>query len=503
MTPTTTSKYIVPPRILLSTAQVSSGAGSVLTSTPVASVGKGKLLSTGDPLSIPITTVNSRRFVPRVGPVFWLRDRVAEILLWKRGWKVTCTWMAAYEFLCVFPRLVFVVPHAIVLAVMLANSPPAPQPKPPPHPTFLAPPPPTPKSKKIEESASKTPVSLVPEGSKEWLANIQGIYNLMGFGYVYMQSADVHDRLAPISSQLNLSPEPSESSQLRASSFYIFTAVAVTLPPLGLLVVSPYFPTRLVALIGGLTPFSLLHPRILPYLPLLPQALQEVFILLTEASHSTYAKLQPWISNKLASTPYISKLARFPTPSPKLASIKNHPIRHLCAFSRRLVDNDRLSDDVCGAELRQVEKYENERWKLDEASPSLGLESSHIFDSGTTETGSGSWSKKHLKEGERCRWTRGRDGWSGVGDGGFVSSNLTFSLASGWNLVDTEDWREDVVGEWTGGLIDDDGWTYTNDVWSDPRPYPVYKASPDIATATVTRRRRWTRCIWYKGVSPH
>lgn len=61
-----------------------------------------KLLSTRNPLSIPITTANFRRFVAKVGPVFWLQDRIEEILLWKRGWKVTVVWMSVYAFLCGF-----------------------------------------------------------------------------------------------------------------------------------------------------------------------------------------------------------------------------------------------------------------------------------------------------------------------------------------------------------------------------------------------------------------
>lgn len=58
------------------------------------------LLSAKDPLSIQITSVNFKRFVERVGPVFWLQDRVEEIIMWRCGWKLTTVWMAAYAFLC-------------------------------------------------------------------------------------------------------------------------------------------------------------------------------------------------------------------------------------------------------------------------------------------------------------------------------------------------------------------------------------------------------------------
>jgi len=60
----------------------------------------GKLLSTRDQLSIPITAVNFRRFVSRTGFVFWLQDRIEEIVMWRKGWRVTGAWMAAYAFLC-------------------------------------------------------------------------------------------------------------------------------------------------------------------------------------------------------------------------------------------------------------------------------------------------------------------------------------------------------------------------------------------------------------------
>ena len=58
------------------------------------------LLSTRDPLSVPIMTANFRRFISKVGPVFWLQDRIEEIILWKKGWKRTTVWIAAYAFFC-------------------------------------------------------------------------------------------------------------------------------------------------------------------------------------------------------------------------------------------------------------------------------------------------------------------------------------------------------------------------------------------------------------------
>ena len=97
------------PQLLLSSSLPSNPLGSPGPSTPKPiSKKKGEptkptLLSSKDPLSLPITTNNFKRFVAKVGPVFWLQDRIEEILLWKRGWKVTTVWMIAYALLCMSP----------------------------------------------------------------------------------------------------------------------------------------------------------------------------------------------------------------------------------------------------------------------------------------------------------------------------------------------------------------------------------------------------------------
>ena len=60
------------------------------------------LLSTREQLSLPTTTANFRRFASKSGPVFWLQDRIEEVVMWKKGWKVTVAWMSAYAFICEF-----------------------------------------------------------------------------------------------------------------------------------------------------------------------------------------------------------------------------------------------------------------------------------------------------------------------------------------------------------------------------------------------------------------
>ncbi|KAF7422967.1 hypothetical protein PC9H_011131 [Pleurotus ostreatus] len=495
--PTLPTTYAVLPQILLSTTLLSSGNGLSL---PPAPTSVSKLMSKKDPLSIPITTVNFRRFVARVGAVFWLQDRVEEIVMWRKGWKYTVTWMAAYAFLCIYPRLVLLLPHTIVIGVMLVNSPSSPSPtrKQRSHSSLLTPPPPKP------PQTEPTPPFTTPvaEGSKEWLANIQGIQNLMGFG------ADVHDALVPILSHLTLLPTPQSPTSTRVQaptiSFYIFVVTVLTLPLLAFVVTSHYIPLRLISLVAGIAPVLLLHPSVLPYVPLVTRGLVDFTVWCVDAFE---ASLRTTL-RRIRLSPHLRSIRPYlpdhSSDSPRIG----HTIRHIRTSITRFIDNDRLQDDVWNAPITEVELFENERWKADEGSYA------YSDDSLTGGTGEQRWSKANLRDTERRGWTRGRDGWNGgVGEEGFVSSNLTFSLASGWAFVETEDWRKDVVGKWVGGLVDDDGWTYTNDVWSEPTAHPVYQ--PPIATSpskdaqrlteapasfTVTRRRRWTRRIWYKGV---
>ena len=159
----TKSGFNIQQILLSNTLQIPSNAPT----TPRASKGTPKLLSTRDPLSIPITTVNFKRFVSKTGPVFWLQDRVEEIVMWRKGWKYTAVWMAAYAFLCIFPRLVLLLPLVIVVGVMLATHP------------FLKQAPQKSEDPKVA-SVPPAPPAQSGEGSVAWLANVQAIQNLMG-----------------------------------------------------------------------------------------------------------------------------------------------------------------------------------------------------------------------------------------------------------------------------------------------------------------------------------
>ncbi|KAJ7716141.1 integral peroxisomal membrane peroxin-domain-containing protein [Mycena metata] len=377
------------------------------------------LLSSRDPLSVPILTVNFKRFIERVGPIFWVQDRIEEIVLWKRGWKVTSVWIAAYAFFCYFPRLLLLVPQLMLIGIILAT-----------HPETTHKPPPAPEAP-------------AEAGSVDWQANIQAIQNLMGL------VADGETALQPYIPYL---------THRKPQTPHILTALLVSLLPMVALVSLPVFPVRTVCLVLGIGPLLLTHPTVRALLP----SLAAMALAYLDAS------------------PLIAKLKAKICAGGSTATWKSLGVR--------LIDDANLTDECWVAQMREVELFENERF-------GAGADGTHQ-----------EWSKSNLRDGERTGWTRGRDGWSGVGGQGGVSSNLTFSLDPGWAFVSTEDWRADLAARWAAQpekdeeegqaaeIADEDGWVYTNDAWAARRP-PSAAFSPGVGG--VTRRRRWVRRIWY------
>ncbi|KAK0202240.1 integral peroxisomal membrane peroxin-domain-containing protein [Desarmillaria ectypa] len=184
--------------------------------------GQPPLLSVRDPLSLAIMSANFRRFVSKVGPVFWLQDRVEEVVMWRRGWKVTSTWIAAYAFLCYFPRLLLLLPQVAIIAVILA--------------TYKYTPPSSDPSSTVQE-----------EESVAWQANIQAIQNLMGF------YSDVYDAVHPLVLHLTY----------RAPfTLPLLTLVTLSLIPGILLVSLPFLPIRAICLSLGIVPLALTNPHV-------------------------------------------------------------------------------------------------------------------------------------------------------------------------------------------------------------------------------------------------
>ncbi|KAF9447007.1 hypothetical protein P691DRAFT_672356 [Macrolepiota fuliginosa MF-IS2] len=445
------------PQLLMGSIPTPSTAGKAAVSPPTNTrkkIGSEKavLLSSRDPLSLPIMTQNFKRFVAKVGPVFWFQDRVEEILFWKGGWKRTATWMTLYVFLCYFPRTILLIPHTILIGIILST-----------YPWASSASPSTPSS---PSDTSSTPTQQPAEGTAAWQANLQGIQNLMGFVAemtTLTQPYTYHLSLTPLHLTPSTSNISSHASPTTRSPYtpQILTLLVVTFFPLLVLIHLPTFPIREVALFVGLAPFIATHPTVRALAPTLLHSAQ------------------------ISIPAILSRYERFITLiHPSLTKWIHMPIR---TTIERFIDNDRLPDEIWRAEIREVELFENERY--DGIPPVI------------ESTGQG-WSKANLRQGERSAWTRGRDGWTGIGPEDEIrsvplqflcSSNLTFSLSQNWRFVPTEDWRKDLTGDWAGcGGADEDAWVYTNDAWLGPRP-GVYSAGG----GSVTRRRRWVRRVWF------
>ncbi|KAJ7180845.1 hypothetical protein C8R46DRAFT_1070756, partial [Mycena filopes] len=257
------------------------------------------LLSSRDPLSVPILTVNFKRFIERVGPIFWLQDRIEEIVLWKRGWKVTGVWIAAYAFFCYFPRLLLLLPHLTLIAIILAT-----------HPQTTNKPPPAP------EAPAET-------GSVDWQANIQAIQNLMGL------IADAETAVQPYIPYL---------THRKPHTPHILTALVLSLIPLIGIVSIPAFPVRAVCLFVGIAPLLLTHPTVRAVLP----ALSALALARVEAS------------------PLVGKLkaricARGAKPAGATAGAGGGASVSWRSLGARLLDDANLTDECWGAQMREVE----------------------------------------------------------------------------------------------------------------------------------------------------
>ncbi|KAJ7673126.1 hypothetical protein DFH06DRAFT_1123863 [Mycena polygramma] len=380
----------------LVSAVKSSAAGSLQSARKAA--GKHSIIRPGSSFCAHVDR-KLQTVIERVGPIFWLQDRIEEIVLWRKGWKLTSTWIAGYAFFCYFPRLLFLLPQMIIIGIILAT-----------HPeTTLKPPP--------------APEAPAESGSVDWQANIQAIQNPMGFILTSHQPQTANPRVFPVMALVSL----------------------------------PAFPVRIVCLLLGYRTAAAQpphHPRPPPQL-LRPGA----------RSHRSKPRGNPTARQGLRQ--------RLRVVAPVLE----------VAGGVRLIDDANLTDECWVAEKREVELFENERFGGDDTHKE--------------------WSKANLRDGERTGWTRGGTGGAASGQGG-VSSNLTFSLDPGWAFVTTEDWRADLEARRArqGGartaddegvaevaeVADDDGWMYTNDVWTAHRP-PSPSYSPSVGG--VTRRRRY------------
>ncbi|OCF37433.1 hypothetical protein I316_00554 [Kwoniella heveanensis BCC8398] len=460
-----------------------------------------ELSSQREGLSLPLVSNNFRRFITRVGPIFWLQDRVEEVLFWRKPlW--TWAWMMTWTFICFQPRTLLLLPSLILILILLhIHEKTTPLPSllgtfiPPSSATDrigVSPPSPNPATSTTASgsadasgaggstgssgggfSATTTKdaegdtisVPAVPpkevESGVDYYMNLQAIQNLMGL------VSDGYDYIAPRLASLQ-SPNPPTST-------------------LSL----PVTPTHLMLL--------LLPPTL--FLPLTP------------------VQLIPYLLLPLGLAP---PLLFHPNLTPSILNLPSHPlVRKVRAIVENLMLDDRLSDDIGRKAIGKVEVWENERLDPKIASSASNAGSAPVV------LPVGSWGAKHLRPSDRSPWVKvpsDDSKWKSTTDGLLSSTSssgnaeekdgkdakMVLALQEGWEWIPGEDWRIDASGLWSDVGIDAEGWVYSDDSWQNPAPTPYTEADspadknttstgntmPGLALRRVTRRRRWWRRVY-------
>ncbi|KIR57648.1 hypothetical protein I314_06543 [Cryptococcus bacillisporus CA1873] len=448
--------------------------------------GPRQLTTQREALSVPLLSNNFRRFVTRVGPVFWLQDRIEEVLYWRKPvW--TWAWILTWAFICFQPRALLLLPSLSLIVLLLhihERTHPVPSLigiiSPPPLATARVHPPsstdqsspdkPYTATATRDESGETVSVPVVPpkevESGVDYFMNIQAIQNLMGL------VSDGYDYLAPILSNLQ-SPNTSSPTSFPLTHTHII--LLLLLPTLFL----PLTPSWLI-------PYVILPLGLLPPLAFHPN-------------------LTPW-----------------------LLSLPRHPsIRKTRSVLEKWVLTDKLPDKYSGSKISQVYVWENER--LD---PKLASSSA----SSTGPVPPTSWSARFLRQGDRRAWIKIADVaegeeclWKSVDDTDLPNGDdeseveaKVLALKDGWEWL-PEDWKVDVNGLWSENGVDAEGWLYTDDSWQNPSPTPYTepdtpansssipgqsaqsvqtakeKDMPGLGLRRVTRRRRWWKRVYEVG----
>ncbi|WVW78583.1 hypothetical protein I302_100539 [Kwoniella bestiolae CBS 10118] len=469
-------------------------------------VGVPRELSTQrESLSLPLVSNNFRRFMTRVGPIFWLQDRIEEILFWRKPiW--TWAWMITWCFICFKPRVLLLLPSLTLILILLHT-----HEKSSPLPSLLgistAPPtlterknvPPSPDLSKSSSGQNTNSASaggysttttkdsegetvekptVAPRESESGVdiyMNLQAIQNLMGL------VSDGYDYLAPRLTSFFTPNQPISTSNPSNLPLTFTHIILISLPASFLLPLTPSFIIPYLLLPMGIIPPLIFHPNLTLYLLALP----------------------------------------------------SHPlVKRIRAYLEIILLDDKLSDSIGIAKLDKVEVWESQR--LDPKLSSTLNTSSSTSVSGTTAASktldmvAGNWSSKHLRASDRSPWVKvGKvdTKWKNTDDSPLPSSEggekekeakMILALAEGWDWVPNEDWRVDVLGEWSEGGVDDEGWLYTDDSWQNPAPTPFTEADtplpidksssllvgmnmPGLALRRTTRRRKWWRRVYEVG----
>ncbi|WVQ97954.1 hypothetical protein IAU59_005074 [Kwoniella sp. CBS 9459] len=463
-----------------------------------------ELSSQREGLSLPLVSNNFRRFVTRVGPIFWLQDRIEEILFWRKPlW--TWAWMMTWTFICFQPRTLLLLPSLILILILLhVHEKTTPLPSllgtviPPSTATERIGGSPTSPNPAVATNASASgsgaagagggsggysttttkdaegdtvSVPVVPpkevESGVDYYMNLQAIQNLMGL------ISDGYDYIAPRLASLQSPNPPTSTLSLPITPTHL---MLLLLPPTLLLPLTPVQLIPYLLLPFGVAPPLLFHPNL----------------------------------------------------TPSILSLPSHPlVRRFRAILENLMLDDRLSDEIGRKVVGKVEVWENERLDPKIASSSSNSGSAPVV------LPVGSWGSKHLRPSDRSPWVKvpsEESKWKSTTDGlpSSASSNasanasasgddkdgkdvkMVLALKDGWEWIPGEDWRVDASGLWSDVGVDAEGWVYSDDSWQNPAPTPYTEADsaadknntstgnsmPGLALRRVTRRRRWWRRVY-------
>jgi hypothetical protein len=248
---------------------------------------------------------------------------------------------------------------------------------------------------------------------------MQGIQNLMG------ALSDLDDFIHPYIPYITSTPTHSHPHPNAPPPHTIFTITSTTLLFL-LLFLLPFIPMRAVALVVGLAPLGYTNPFMRGYVfPGLVSCVWEGFLGVLE---DLRIRRRLWF-----------RRGGKEEEGGEGGQGQGWSSKSIRALVARIMDDDRLEDRHWNTEMREVELWENERWSptgSPSSSPS-SLPSSNTNTNSDCSTathgagdtgaegasmgsGGGGWGKGYLRglAAERGAWTRGRDGWSGVGEDG-------------------------------------------------------------------------------------
>lgn len=244
--------------------------------------GRARALTTQrEELGLNVMSNNFRRFVTKVGetqalltvqvgPIFWLQDRVEEVLFWQKPvW--TWAWMVTWTFICFKPRILFFLPTALLLILFTYLQ----ERKAPVAPIFgvpqTAPPVGTARvgSGETGHSASTAPETegapTVPpkeaETTIDYYMNIQAIQNLMGL------IADGFDAVIPYLALIDGRDTSPTSFPLRPTH-----VVLLLIPPTLLLPLTPAWAIAYLLVPVGIVPPLLFHPNLITAIEAFPRS---------------------------------------------------------------------------------------------------------------------------------------------------------------------------------------------------------------------------------------